>query len=61
MGSNDFNLGLSQRRAQAVKDYLRRLGVKPSRLRTVPRGALDATGADEAGWARDRRVDSEWR
>jgi peptidoglycan-associated lipoprotein len=60
-GTTEYNLALSDRRAQAVKDYLRRLGVKPSRLRTVPRGALDATGADEAGWARDRRVDSEWR
>ena len=60
-GTTEYNMALSDRRAQAVKDYLRRLGVKPSRLRTVPRGALDATGTDEAGWARDRRVDSEWR
>jgi hypothetical protein len=27
----------------------------------VPRGALDATGTNETGWAKDRRVDSEWR
>ena len=60
-GTTEYNMALSEHRAQAVKDYLKRLGVKPSRLRTVPRGELDATGTDEASWARDRRVDSEWR
>jgi peptidoglycan-associated lipoprotein len=60
-GTTEYNMALSDHRARAVKDYLKRLGIKPSRLRTVPRGALDATGTDEAGWARDRRVDSEWR
>ena len=27
------------------------------RLRAPLRGAMDATGTDEVGWARDRRVD----
>jgi len=27
----------------------------------VPRGNLDATGSNEATWAKDRRVDSEWK
>jgi hypothetical protein len=27
----------------------------------VPRGNLDATGSDESSWAKDRRVDSEWK
>jgi peptidoglycan-associated lipoprotein len=60
-GTTEYNMALSDHRARAVKDYLKRLGVKTSRLRTVPRGELDATGTDEASWARDRRVDSEWR
>jgi peptidoglycan-associated lipoprotein len=60
-GTTEYNLALSDRRAQSVKEYLQRLGVEAARLRSVPRGALDATGTDEAGWAKDRRVDAEWQ
>lgn len=60
-GTPEYNMALSDRRAQAVKDYLQRLGIQPNRLVPVPRGELDAAGTDDAGWARDRRVDSEWR
>ncbi len=60
-GTMEYNMALSDRRAQAVKDYLQRFGVESGRLRPVPRGALDASGSDEATWAKDRRVDSEWQ
>jgi peptidoglycan-associated lipoprotein len=60
-GTTEYNMALSDRRAQAVRDYLRRAGIDSTRLRPVPRGSLDATGTDESGWARDRRVDSEWK
>jgi peptidoglycan-associated lipoprotein len=60
-GTPEYNMALSDRRAQAVKDYLQRMGLPPNRLLPVPRGELDAAGGDEAGWARDRRVDSEWQ
>lgn len=60
-GTTEYNLALSDRRAQAVKEYLQRLGIDSARLRPVPRGALDASGTDEAGWAKDRRVDGEWQ
>lgn len=60
-GTTEYNMALSDRRAQAVKDYLQRLGIDASKLAKVPRGALDATGSDESGWAKDRRVDFECR
>ncbi|HXU82687.1 MAG TPA: OmpA family protein [Polyangia bacterium] len=60
-GTTEYNMALSDRRAQAVKDYLQRQGTDTSKLSKVPRGALDATGTDESGWAKDRRVDFECR
>jgi peptidoglycan-associated lipoprotein len=60
-GTPEYNMALSDRRAQAVKDYLQRAGIPANRLITVPRGELDASGTDDASWAKDRRVDSEWQ
>jgi len=60
-GTTEYNMALSDRRAQAVKDYLQRMGIDASKLAKVPRGASDATGTDESGWAKDRRVDFECR
>jgi peptidoglycan-associated lipoprotein len=56
-GPTDYNMVLGQRRADAVEGYIDRKGVERSRVATTSRGAMDATGQDEAGWARDRRVD----
>lgn len=58
-GTEEYNLALSDKRAQSVKDRLARLGVTGN-LKTVARGEMDATGKDEAGWAHDRRVDVGW-
>ena len=58
-GTPEYNMALSDRRAQAAKEYLQRLGIQSARLVPVPRGELDATGGDESGWAKDRRVDGE--
>jgi len=60
-GTTEYNMALSDRRAQSARDYLRRAGIDSNRLKPVPRGNLDATGTDEASWAKDRRVDSEWK
>ena len=60
-GTPEYNMALSDRRAQAVKEHLQRLGIPPNRLVPVPRGELDAAGADDSGWAKDRRVDHEWQ
>jgi peptidoglycan-associated lipoprotein len=56
-GTEEYNLGLGTRRAESVLEYLQHLGVSPGQLSQTTRGALDATGTDEAGWREDRRVD----
>jgi peptidoglycan-associated lipoprotein len=60
-GTPEYNLALSDKRAQAVKRRLVALGVDGSKLVPVPRGELDATGSDESSMERDRRVESNWR
>lgn len=56
-GTEEYNMALSDRRAQAVRDRLQRIGANPASMRMVPKGELEATGTDESGWAKDRRVD----
>jgi peptidoglycan-associated lipoprotein len=56
-GTQEYNLGLGDRRAHTVSAYLARLGVTQAQLATVTRGDIDAAGKDEAGWREDRRVD----
>jgi len=59
-GTEEYNLALSNQRAQSVKRYLQSLGVPGARLHVVPKGELEATGHDEESWARDRRVEFVW-
>ncbi len=59
-GTEEYNLALSDRRAASVKDRLSRIGVDSGRMKTVAKGELEATGNDEGGWAKDRRVDFQW-
>jgi peptidoglycan-associated lipoprotein len=56
-GSSDYNMTLGQSRADAVAGYMVGKGVSKSKTESTTRGAMDATGADEPTWARDRRVD----
>ncbi len=56
-GDRDYNQALGERRADSVLNRLSTLGVGGPQLATRSRGQLDATGTDEAGWSRDRRVD----
>ena len=58
-GTEEYNLGLGTRRADDVREYLQRLGVTARQLTEATRGAIDATGTDEASWRVDRRVDLE--
>jgi peptidoglycan-associated lipoprotein len=55
-GTEEYNLALGDRRAQAAKKYLESLGVS-ARLSASSMGEETATGADESGYSRDRRVD----
>jgi peptidoglycan-associated lipoprotein len=60
-GTEEYNIALSERRALVVADYLARLGIDPARFRVIPKGETEASGADEAGWTEDRRVEIEWQ
>ncbi|HVK62839.1 MAG TPA: OmpA family protein [Polyangium sp.] len=56
-GETEYNFGLGHKRASTVASFLGKKGVEASRLQTSSRGELEASGGDEEGWARDRRVD----
>lgn len=57
-GTEDYNLGLGDRRANSVKKYLVSLGVPADRIDTISKGSLEAAkNADDATMAKDRRVD----
>ncbi|MEO6775034.1 MAG: OmpA family protein [Kofleriaceae bacterium] len=56
-GTEEYNLSLGSRRAGSVSSYLEHLGVQQGQLAVTTRGALDATGTDDSGWQKDRRVD----
>ena len=56
-GTEEYNLGLGQRRAHSVGEYLEHLGVGQRQIAESTRGSVDATGHDEDGWRLDRRVD----
>jgi peptidoglycan-associated lipoprotein len=56
-GEVEYNMVLGESRADSVLEYLTALGVSKSIVTESSRGKLDATGTDEDGWRRDRRVD----
>lgn len=56
-GTDEYNIALSERRAQTVADYLARLGIDPARLQVVPKGETELTGL---GDDKDRRVEFQW-
>jgi len=62
-GTEEYNIGLGERRAQAAKEFLVSLGVEVARIRTVSYGKERATGTSEGSpgqspsWAHDRRDD----
>ena len=57
-GTAEYNLGLGDRRSNAVKEYLAKLGVEVVRLEVVSKGDLDAkeNGSSE-DMTKDRRVE----
>ncbi len=59
-GSSEYNMALGAKRADAVKSYLGNLGVGAAQLTETSRGELDATGATEDGFKKDRRVDIDF-
>lgn len=58
-GSEEYNLALGERRANAAKQYLVDLGASPARLVTVSfgEGSPAVQGHDESAWRWNRRVE----
>jgi peptidoglycan-associated lipoprotein len=58
-GTREYNIGLGERRAQAVRRALMLQGVAESQLTTVSFGAERPAveGDDEAAWSQNRRVE----
>ena len=57
-GTREYNLGLGQRRADAVKKYLVALGVAENRIATISYGKERpvAMGSNETAWSQNRRA-----
>lgn len=56
-GSDQYNIALGKRRADAAKDYLVRVGIDAARIETssLGREVPADPGHDEAAWAQNRR------
>ena len=62
-GSEEYNLALGERRAEAVRKYLAALGVSSSQMRIVSYGEAKpaSTGHDESAWQLNRRAEFSMR
>lgn len=58
-GTTEYNLGLGERRANAVVNYLTNLGVSPSQLNIISYGEERPLlpGSSPTAWSKNRRVD----
>ncbi len=58
-GTEEYNRALGERRAQALRQALAKIGVDPSRVRTISYGKDKPAdpGHDESAWAKNRRGD----
>lgn len=58
-GPEDYNLRLSEQRAQSVKDYLSSKGINASRFSTIGKGIADPVATNETaeGRSQNRRVE----
>lgn len=56
-GTREYNLGLGERRAQAIKDYLMAHGISGQRLSVVSYGKErpESLGSNPSAWAQNRR------
>ncbi len=62
-GGREYNLALGQKRAEAVSQALRLLGVGDAQVEAVSFGKEKpaAAGSDEAAWAKNRRAEVFYR
>ena len=63
VGTEQYNQRLSERRAQAVKDYLVSKGIPASKITTIGKGESQpvATNKTKEGRQKNRRVDIEFK
>ena len=56
-GTREYNLALGEKRAQAVKNYLTRMGVPPTRVSTISYGKERPAviGSNDGAWSQNRR------
>lgn len=56
-GTREYNLGLGERRAQSIKDYLMAHGISGQRLSVVSYGKErpESLGSNPSAWAQNRR------
>ncbi|QJE72119.1 peptidoglycan-associated lipoprotein Pal [Aerophototrophica crusticola] len=57
-GTREYNLALSQRRAESVRRYLETAGIDTARVTTIAYGKERpaVAGSNEAAWAQNRRA-----
>jgi peptidoglycan-associated lipoprotein len=57
-GTEEYNLALGDRRAQAAAEYLIQLGIGSNRLESISYGEEQPfdPGHNEAAWAKNRRA-----
>ncbi|MGM0479062.1 MAG: OmpA family protein [Bacteroidota bacterium] len=62
VGTDEYNIGLSERRAQAIKDYFEKKGVDPEKLEIDFKGEREPieTNKTATGKQKNRRVDFEF-
>lgn len=62
-GTTGYNLALGQRRAAAIKEYYKMLGVPAERIATISYGSEKpfAPGHDENAWMQNRRGETKVR
>lgn len=61
IGTEEYNLGLSERRAEAVKNYLVDQGISPDRISTRGLGETMPVATNETPWGRERNRRAELR
>lgn len=61
LGTDAYNDGLGQRRADAVATYLMTRGILPHRLKTATVGERQLLSAERAGFPLDRRAELSYR
>jgi peptidoglycan-associated lipoprotein len=59
-GTEEYNILLTERRGNKVKDFLTNLGVNAEFLQVIAKGSLEAVGNTESDRSKDRKVKLIW-